>query len=41
MAIYAEEDGAKQATQALFRWLPHRVVPAPRSGQTRVHRTIP
>jgi len=29
MAIYAEEDGAKQATQALFQRRPHRVVPAP------------
>jgi hypothetical protein len=26
MAIYAEEDGVKQATQALFRRRPHRVV---------------
>jgi hypothetical protein len=41
VAIYAEEDGAKQATHALLQRFPHRVVPAPRSGQTRLHRTIP
>jgi hypothetical protein len=41
IAIYAEEDGVKQATQALFRRRPHRVVRPRDQGKPRLHRTIP